>query len=58
MTGIESGEKIFTEALVGRTEYDAVKIVAELQSRFVKGWAYWPGRLTGRSIFPDPKRTR
>ena len=36
-TGIESGEKIFTEALVGRTEYDAVKIVTELRSRFVKG---------------------
>ena len=36
-TGIESGEKTFTEALVGRTEYDAVKIVTELRSRFVKG---------------------
>lgn len=35
-TGVDSGERIFTEALSGQVDYDAVKIVAELQSRFVK----------------------
>src|SRR5574341_73847 len=35
-TGIDSGERIFTEALSGHVEFDAIKIVAELQSRFVK----------------------
>lgn len=36
-TGIDSGERIFTEALSGLVEFDAIKIVAEQQSQFVKG---------------------
>ena len=44
-TGVDSGERIFTEALSGHVEFDTTKIVAELQSQFVKA-----GVLAGPSL--------
>jgi ABC-type Fe3+ transport system substrate-binding protein len=35
-TGVNSGEKILTEALAGHVEYDLMKVVYELQSKFIK----------------------
>lgn len=35
-TGVDSGEKIFTEAISGHVQYDLIKVVYELQSKFIK----------------------
>ncbi len=35
-TGIDSGERILTEALAGHVEFDVAKVVYELQSKFIK----------------------
>lgn len=49
--GIDEYEKIFTEVLGGVVEYDAVKIVAELQSRFLTAGILL-GPLEWKRFFP------
>ncbi len=49
--GINEYEKIFTEALAGVVEYDAVKIASELQSRFL-GAGILVGPLEWKRLFP------
>ncbi|MFC1815891.1 ABC transporter substrate-binding protein, partial [Thermodesulfobacteriota bacterium] len=51
ITGINAGEKIFTEVLGGHVEYDAVKVVSELRSRFINA-GILAGPLEYKRFFP------
>ncbi len=61
ITGIDQGEKIFTEVLGGHVAYDVVKVVTELQSRFLKAgivygpfeWKRFFPKLPNSNIDPD-----
>ncbi|MGH7846393.1 MAG: extracellular solute-binding protein [Candidatus Binatia bacterium] len=50
-TGVDSGEKLLTEALAGHIEYDVAKIVYELRSKFIKAGVL-AGPFDWRRLFP------
>jgi ABC-type Fe3+ transport system substrate-binding protein len=50
-TGVDSGEKLLTEALAGHVENDVAKIVYELQSKFIKAGVL-AGPFEWNRLFP------
>jgi ABC-type Fe3+ transport system substrate-binding protein len=50
-TGIDSGERILTEALSGHVEFDVVKVVYELQSKYIKSGTL-AGPIDWTKFFP------
>ncbi|MBI2987308.1 MAG: extracellular solute-binding protein [Deltaproteobacteria bacterium] len=50
-TGVDSGERIFTEALSGHVEYDVMKVVYELQGKFIKAGVL-AGPFKWEQLFP------
>src|SRR3972149_280222 len=54
-TGIDSGERILTEAISGHVEFDVVKVVYELQSKFVQAGVLAGPFEWGRFFSNTPK---